>query len=101
MGVSIRARIAREDEVDIIELSASAYQPVLEIGLVRSERESALLATERRDDEQIHQMPHRLARDGLGILPFENVIGVLKRTGSNEPLITATVAERKRARGLP
>ena len=46
-------------------------------------------------------MPHRIARDGLGILPFENVIGVLKRTGSNEPLITATVAERKRARGLP
>ncbi len=57
--------IAREDEIDVVELGGGTDEPVLKIRLPRMERQLAFLRANGRDDEQINQQADGLARGGF------------------------------------
>ena len=67
-------RIAREDEVHIVELGAGATEPVLEIRFTFMERKLAFLRPDRRNNKQIRQQTDRLASLRFPSTSSEHVI---------------------------
>ena len=59
------AGIARENEIDVVELCGSTDESILEIRLPRMERQLAFLRADGRDGKYIHQQADGLARGGF------------------------------------